>query len=45
MKIYVHIHPDSCQKAFDMLSAFSSEARDRGVELVMMEPATARAGS
>lgn len=37
MKIYVYIHPASSQEAFDMLSAFCSEARNRGVELVTIK--------
>lgn len=35
MKIYVNIHPASSPQAFEVLHAFESEARDRGVDVVV----------
>jgi hypothetical protein len=37
MKIYVSVHPESSEEAFEMLNTFEREARDRGVEVVMMK--------
>jgi hypothetical protein len=35
MKIYVSAHPESSNEAFEVLSTFVREARDRGVEVVI----------
>ena len=39
MKIYVNIHPNSSQKAFERLDSFLAEAHDRGVDVVIMKGA------
>jgi hypothetical protein len=37
MKIYASVHPESSEEAFEMLNTFGREARDRGVEVVIMK--------